>query len=53
MQRFQRMRSLQTFASIHSSVCNHLNSDRTLSSRAIYKLSRTIAPAERRQLCAA
>ncbi|EYD75860.1 Mobile element protein [Rubellimicrobium mesophilum DSM 19309] len=53
MQRFRRMRSLQKFAAVHSSVCNHFNSDRKLSSRPVYKLSRAAALAEWRGLCAA
>ncbi|WP_422026688.1 IS6 family transposase [Roseovarius sp.] len=50
MQRFRRMRSLQKFASVHSSVFNHFNQDRSLSSRDIFKLNRTAALAEWRQL---
>ena len=52
MQRFRRLRSLQNFAAVHSSVFNHFNSDRTLSSRSTYKLNRAAALAEWRQLCA-
>ena len=52
MQRFRRMPSLQKFASVHSSVFNHFNSDRSLSSRPVYKLNRTAALAEWRALCA-
>jgi putative transposase len=33
MLRFRRMRSLQKFASVHASVTNHFNSERSLSSR--------------------
>jgi putative transposase len=33
MQRFRRMHSLQKFASVHASLFNHFNSDRSLSSR--------------------
>jgi len=40
------MRSLQKFASVHSSVFNHFNQDRSLSSRDIFKLNRTAALAE-------
>ena len=46
MQRFRRMRSLQKFAAIHSSVFNHFNSDRSLSSCHVYKLNRATALAE-------
>lgn len=35
MLRFQRMRSLQKFASVHASVTNHFNQNRSLSSRNI------------------
>ena len=51
-QRFRRMRSLQRFAAVHSSVCNQFNSDRSLSSRQTYRLNRTAALAEWRALCA-
>ncbi|MBD3679001.1 MAG: IS6 family transposase [Rhodobacteraceae bacterium] len=50
MQRFRRMRSLQMFASVHASVFNHFNSERTLSSRANFKKHRAAALAEWRQL---
>ena len=53
MLRFRRMRSLQNFVSIHSSVFNHLNKERHLNSRAIFKLQRDAAVTEWRQLCAA
>ena len=33
MQRFRRMRSLQMFVSVHASVTNHFNSERSLISR--------------------
>ncbi|MDU8913855.1 IS6 family transposase [Aestuariicoccus sp. MJ-SS9] len=51
MQRFRRMRSLQMFASVHASVFNHFNSERSLSSRAIFKQNRAAALAEWRGLC--
>ena len=53
MHRFRRMRSLQRFASVHASVTNHFNTDRSLSSRANFKLNRDAALAEWRQLGAA
>ena len=53
MQRFRRMRSLQKFAAVHSSVCNHFNQERSLASRDTFKLTRTAALAEWRQLCSA
>ena len=52
MQRFRSMRSLQKFASVHSSVHNHFNLERYLYSRANFKLNRAAALAEWRQLCA-
>ena len=53
MLRFRRMRSLQKFASVHASVTNHFNAERSLSSRSIYKQHRAAALAEWRGLCAA
>jgi len=53
MLRFRRMRSLQRFASVHASVTNHFNTDRSLSSRANFKLNRDAALSEWRQLGAA
>ena len=50
MQRFRRMRSLQKFAAVHSSVYNHFNQERSLASRDIFKLTRTAALAEWREL---
>jgi len=52
MLRFRRIRTLQKFASIHASVTNHFNTDRSLSSRASFKQSRAAALAEWRGLCA-
>ncbi len=51
MQRFRRMRSLQKFASVHSSVYNHFNQERSLASRDTFKLTRAAALSEWRQLC--
>ncbi len=53
MQRFRRLRSLQKFASVHSSVHNLFNTERSLSSRPVYKKARAAALAEWRGLCAA
>jgi len=53
MLRFRRMQSLQKFAAVHSSVHNHFNHERSLSSRDVFKLNRTTALAEWRQLGAA
>ena len=53
MLRFRRMRSLQKFAAVHSSIHNLFNAERTLSSRDNFKASRTAALTEWRQLCVA
>tara|TARA_R100000005_G_scaffold72265_1_gene39661 strand:- start:1257 stop:1964 length:708 start_codon:yes stop_codon:yes gene_type:complete len=53
MLKFRRLRSLQKFVSIHSSVYNHFNSERHLNSRTIFKVQRNVALAEWRQLAAA
>jgi len=51
MLRFRRMRSLQKFAAVHSSVLNHFNSERSLTSRSTFKLNRAAALTEWRLLC--
>ena len=53
MLRFRRMRSLQKFVAVHSSMHNVSNGDRALTSRDIFKASRAAALAEWRQLCEA
>jgi len=53
MHRFRRMRSLQKFVSVHASVFNHFNQERSLSKRDHFKASRAAALAEWRQLGAA
>lgn len=50
MLRFRQMRSLQKFVSVHASVCNHFNQERTLSGRENYKAARTAALTEWRGL---
>ncbi|MCA0270597.1 MAG: IS6 family transposase [Proteobacteria bacterium] len=52
MLRFRRMRTLQKFASVHASVLNLFNSERSLSSRQNFKLNRAAALAEWRGLYA-
>jgi len=47
---FRRMRSLQKFAAVHSSVHNHFNQERHLYSRENSKLNRSAALAEWREL---
>ena len=53
MLRFRRMRTLQKFASVHASVTNLFNTERSLSSRSKFKAKRAVALAEWRALCAA
>ena len=52
MLRFRRIRSLQKFASVHASIYNLFNSERSLYSRPHFKLNRAAALAEWRGLCA-
>jgi putative transposase len=40
------------FASVHASVTNHFNQERSLSSRDLFKANRIAALAEQRGLCA-
>lgn len=51
MLRFRRMRSLQKFATVHASVSNHFNQERSLSNRTIFKTNRAVALADWRDLC--
>ena len=53
MLRFRRMRSLQKFAAVHSSIHNLFNAERALTSRDNFKANRTAARTEWRQICAA
>ena len=53
MLRFRRMRSLQKFATVHSSIHNLFNAERALNSRENFKVNRSAALTEWRQLCAA
>ncbi len=53
MLRFRRTPTLKKFASVHASVSNHCNQERSLSSRENFKTARTAALIERRQLAAA
>jgi putative transposase len=53
MLRFRRMRTLQKFAAVNASVYNLFNTERSLSSRRLFKQNRAAALAEWRGLCAA
>ena len=52
MAKFRDAKSLQKFASIHSSLHNHFNQERQLYNRQTFELNRTAALAEWRQTCA-
>ena len=52
MTKFRGAKSLQKFASVHSSVHNHFNQERHLHNRQTFKLNRTAALAEWRELAA-
>ena len=52
MLRFQRMKSLQKFASVHASFYNHFNSERHLVDYQTYKTRRSAALAEWQNLVA-
>ena len=53
MLRFRRMRSLQKFVAVHSSIHNLFNGDRAVTSLDNFKASRAAALNAWRQLCAA
>jgi len=50
MAKFRSIKSLQKFASIHSSIHNHFNQERHIYNRETFKLKRTAALVEWRQL---
>ena len=50
MAKFRSAKSLQKFVSIHASVHNHFNHERHLRSRQVFKLNRSLALAEWRQI---
>ena len=52
MQRFQSMKTLQTFSSVHAQVHNHFNQERHLVTRQVYKQRRLAALEEWRALAA-
>ena len=52
MAKFKSAKSLQKFAAVHASVYNHFNQERHLYNRESFKLNRSAALAEWRQLVA-
>ena len=50
MAKFRDIKTLQKFAAVHASIHNHLNHDRHLNRRDIFKQNRSAALAEWRQL---
>jgi putative transposase len=52
MQRFRRVQSLEKLVAVHALVHNIFNTERSLSSRPVYKTNRAAALAEWRGLCA-
>ena len=52
MAKFRSVKTLQKFASIHASVHNHFNQQRHLCSRQNFKINRSVALAEWRQIAA-
>ena len=52
MAKFRDEKTLQKFASVHASIHNHLNLERHLNRRDIFKQNRSAALAEWRQLAA-
>ena len=52
MVRFRDIKTLQKFAAVHSSNCNHFNHQRNLDRRQIFKQLRAAALAEWRELAA-
>ena len=52
MSKFRDIKTLQKFATVHASTCNHFNPDRFLTSRNVCKQNRSAALAEWRQLVA-
>ena len=52
MLRFQRMKTLQKFTSVHANVQNHFNTERHLIDRPTYKMLRSAALAGWRGLMA-
>ncbi len=52
MAKFRDVETLQKFSAVHTFIHNHLNQDRHLSRRDIFRQNRSAAPAEWRLLAA-
>ena len=52
MARFRDIKTLQKFSSVHASIHNHFNQERHLHNPEYFKLNRSAALAEWRQLAA-
>lgn len=52
MSKFCDIKTLQKYAAVHDSIHNHVNLDRHLNSRSVYKHNCSAALAEWRQLVA-
>ena len=52
MAKFRGVKSRRKFASVHAATHNHVNQDRRINRRGIFRRSRAAAPAERRQIVA-
>ena len=52
MAKFRDVKTLQKFAAVHASIHNHFNQERHLNRRDIFKLNRSIALSEWRELMA-
>ena len=52
MAKFRDIKTLQKFASVHASICNHFNLQRHLDHRGVFKQNRSAALAEWRLLAA-
>ena len=52
MSKFRDIKTLQKFVSAHASIFNHFNHDRHLTSRTEFRMARSAANAEWRELAA-
>ncbi len=52
MAKFRQIKTLQKFATVHASICNHFKRERHLNRRDVFKRNRSAALAEWRRLAA-